>query len=174
MIYTPAFHRMLLTNTTIYRAGIFCATRLWNCLSLGIKSLHESCSECESRRLACCEADNRFLTLVLIHSLKAVKLLSLYVTQFTKLSMYAHSFYWISVFYWERWISLPSNSLVSWAMPKILPWIAGRANKQFCTQAIEKKSTGAWTNNHNLLMQWYTKLKLGSFYLPGISLPTKI
>jgi len=44
-----------------------------------------------------------------------------------------------TVFYRERWISLPSYSLVSWAMTKIQPWIAGRANKQFCTQAIEKK-----------------------------------
>jgi len=48
-------------------------------------------------------------------------------------------------------------------MPKIQPWIAGRANKQFCAQAIEKKSISAWINNQNLLMKWCTKLKLGSF-----------
>jgi len=40
----------------------FCATRLLNCLSLDIKSLRESCSEHESRRMTCCEADNLFLT----------------------------------------------------------------------------------------------------------------
>jgi len=66
------------------------------------------------------------------------------------------------------------TKLLSWAMPKIQPWIAGQANKQFCTQTIEKKSRGAWKNNHNLLMQRCTKLKLDSFYLPGISPPTKI
>jgi len=59
-------------------------------------------------------------------------------------------------------------------MWKIQPWIVGRTNKQICMQAIEKKSTGAWTNNHNLLMQWCTKLELGSFYSPGISPLTKI
>jgi len=37
------------------------------------------------------------------------------------------------------------------------------------TSYWEKKSTGTWTNHYNLLMQWCTKLKLGSFYSPGIS-----
>jgi len=91
---------------------------------------------------------------------------------FTKLSMYAHfSSKFILLFSTRK---DESYSLVSWAMLKIQPWITGQARKQFCIQGIEKKSTGAWKNNHNLPMQFCPKLKLGSFYLPWISPSIKI
>jgi len=87
--------------------------------------------------------------------------------------IFQNSFDWTSVFYRERWISLPNYSLASWAMPKIQPWIAGGANKQFVCKLLRKNSIGAWTNNPNLLMQRCTKLKLGSFYSPGILHPPR-
>ena len=37
ILYTPAFGRMLLTNTTALDAGMLCIVRVLNCLSLGIK-----------------------------------------------------------------------------------------------------------------------------------------
>ena len=62
----------------------------------------------------------------------------------------------------------PSFSLSSWAIMEIQQWIADRANKLICTQAIGNKSTSTSTTNHNFPMQGCTKFRLILICLPWI------